>query len=182
MATRHHELVLIRIGRYLKGTMSKGLIMTPTDMPQVDCFPDAGFAGLYRHQDSQDPHCACSRTGYVILAFGCPIVWRSNLQTEIALSTMEAEYVAFSTACKDLIPVVGIIRELSAAVGLPDDFVSRLHIKIHEDNVGALTETQATQKMMCEFQLRCLIYFGIQHASSLIMITYQSYRPKSYML
>jgi hypothetical protein len=56
---------------------------------------------------------------------------------------MEAEYVAFSTACKDLIPVVGIIRELSAAVGLPDDFVSRLHIKIHEDNVGALTLARA---------------------------------------
>jgi hypothetical protein len=71
--TRRHELALIRIGRYLKGTMGKGLIMTPTDMPQVDCFPDADFAGLYGHEDSQDPHCARSRTGYVILAFGCPV-------------------------------------------------------------------------------------------------------------
>ena len=52
---------------------------------------------------------------------------------------MEAEYVALSTSCKDLIPVVGIIRELSKAVGLSDSFVAKLHIKIHEDNVGALT-------------------------------------------
>jgi hypothetical protein len=52
---------------------------------------------------------------------------------------MEAEYIAFSTACKDLIPVVGIIRELSKTVGLNDGFVVNLHIKIHEDNVGALT-------------------------------------------
>ena len=52
---------------------------------------------------------------------------------------MEAEYVALSTACKDLIPVTGIIRELSKAVGLPDNFTSEFHIKIHEDNVGALT-------------------------------------------
>jgi hypothetical protein len=52
---------------------------------------------------------------------------------------MEAEYVTFSTACKDLIPIVGVIRELSKAVGLRDDFMSNLHIKIHEDNMGAMT-------------------------------------------
>jgi hypothetical protein len=137
--TRRHELALVRIGRYLKGTKDEGLIMCPSLEPSVECFPDADFAGLYGHEDSQDPHCARSRTGYVILAFGCPVVWRSNLQSEIALSTMEAEYIAFSTACKDLIPVVGIIRELSKTVGLNDGFVANLHIKIHEDNVGALT-------------------------------------------
>eukprot|EP00804_Cyclotella_cryptica_P017036 CCRYP_003274-RA/>CCRYP_003274-RA protein AED:0.34 eAED:0.33 QI:0/0/0/1/0/0/2/0/192 len=54
-------------------------------------------------------------TGYVILAFGCPVLWRSPLQAEIALSTMEAEYVALSMACKDLIL---LIRELNAAVAL----------------------------------------------------------------
>ena len=67
------------------------------------------------------------------------MVWRSYLQTEIALSTMEAEYVAFSTACKDLIPVVAVICELSKAVGLGDDFITNRYIKIHEDNAGALT-------------------------------------------
>jgi hypothetical protein len=137
--TRKHEVALIRIGRYLKGTMDKGLIMTPTDDPRVDCYPDADFAGLYGHEDVQDPHCARSRTGYVITAFGCPVLWRSKLQTEIALSTMEAEYVAISAACKDLFPVVNMIKELSRTVGLSDDFNSNIHVKIHEDNVGALT-------------------------------------------
>jgi hypothetical protein len=51
---------------------------------------------------------------------------------------MESEYYALSTACKDLIPVVAMVRELSKAVGLDDDFISKLHIKIHEDNSGAL--------------------------------------------
>eukprot|EP00956_Cyclotella_meneghiniana_P031963 scaffold85834_cov44-Cyclotella_meneghiniana.AAC.4 len=120
--TRRHELALIRIGRYIKGTMERD------------------FAGLmYGHEDVQDPHCASSRTGYVILAFGCPVLWKSKLQTEIALSTMEAEYVAMSQACKDLFPVVNLIRDLSKTVGLPSDFKAKLHIKIHEDNVGALT-------------------------------------------
>ena len=38
-----------------------------------------------------------------------------------------------------MIPVVDTVRELSKAVDLDNDFVSKLHIKIHEDNVGALT-------------------------------------------
>jgi hypothetical protein len=119
--------------------MDKGLIMSPSDKPCVDCYPDADFAGLYGYEDVQDPHCARSRTGYVILAFGCPVLWSSRLQTELALSTMEAEYVAMSSACKDLFPVVDVIRELSKAVGLGDDFDTKFHIKVHEDNVGALT-------------------------------------------
>eukprot|EP00956_Cyclotella_meneghiniana_P006977 scaffold9391_cov39-Cyclotella_meneghiniana.AAC.10 len=114
--------------------------MTPTFDPRADCYPDADFAGLFGHEDVQDPHCARSRTGYAILAFGCPVLWKSKLQTEIALSTMEAEYVAMSQACKDLFPVVDLIRDLSKTVGLPSDFKAKLHIKIHEDNVGALTQ------------------------------------------
>jgi hypothetical protein len=55
------------------------------------------------------------------------------------MSTMEEEYVALSTACKDLLPLVAVIRELSADVGLDDSFTSNIHCKIHEDNVGALT-------------------------------------------
>jgi hypothetical protein len=135
---RRHEQALIRIGRYLKGTKDKGLIMVPTKDPRVDCYPDADFASLYGYEDNQDPHCVRSRTGYVILAFGCPVVWRSVLQTMISQSTMESEYISLSTACKDLISVVGIIRELSVAVGLDDNFHAKLHIKIHEDNSGAL--------------------------------------------
>jgi hypothetical protein len=112
--------------------------MVPTKDPRVDCYPDADFASLYGYEDNQDPHCVRSRTGYVILAFGCPVVWRSVLQTMISQSTMESEYISLSTACKDLISVVGIIRELSVAVGLDDNFHAKLHIKIHEDNSGAL--------------------------------------------
>jgi hypothetical protein len=146
--TRRHELALIRIGRYLKGTLDKGLVMSPSSTPCVDCYPDADFAGLYGHEESLDPHCARSRTGYVILAFGCPVLWRSRLQTEIALSTMEAEYVALSTACKDLLPLVAVIRELSAAVGLDASFSANIHCKIHEDNVGALTLARLEPRRM----------------------------------
>eukprot|EP00956_Cyclotella_meneghiniana_P026151 scaffold55881_cov77-Cyclotella_meneghiniana.AAC.1 len=85
--TSHHFAALKRIGRYLKGTFDKGLILRPSKYLHVDCFPDADCADLYNHEDSQDLHCVRSRTGYVILVAGWPILWKSRLQTEIALST-----------------------------------------------------------------------------------------------
>ncbi|KAL7548695.1 hypothetical protein ACHAWF_014726, partial [Thalassiosira exigua] len=87
---RSHVVALKRLGRYLKGTVDKGLILNPSADLRIDCYPDADFAGPWGHEDSQDPHCARSRTGYVITLAGCPILWRSSLQTEIALSKMEA--------------------------------------------------------------------------------------------
>ena len=119
--------------------MDKGMILSPSDSPHVDCYPDADFARLYGHESSQDPHCARSRTGYVITAFNCPVLRKSRLQTEIALSTMEAEYVALTTACKDLFPIVDMVQELAGAVGMNVESVAKMHVKIHEDNVGALT-------------------------------------------
>jgi hypothetical protein len=136
---KSHEQALKRIGRYLKGTTNNGLILNPDDGLSVDCYPDADFAGLWGHEHPQDPHCARSRTGYVITLAGCPVLWKSTLQTEIALSTMESEYIALSTSCKDLFPLVDLIKELGGCLGVPVNDSSNLHIKIHEDNVGALT-------------------------------------------
>ena len=138
-----HENALIRIGRYLKGTLDKGLILTPSDSLKIDCYPDADFAGLWNRDDKHDPHCVRSRTGYVINLSNCPVLWKSKLQTEIALSTMDAEYVALSASCKDLFPLIDITQEICSIFGphfnlhLRD--ITNMHIKIHEDNAGALT-------------------------------------------
>ena len=52
---------------------------------------DTDFAGLWKHEDDQDPVCAKSRTGYVMNLGGCPLHWVSKLQIEISLSTLEYE-------------------------------------------------------------------------------------------
>jgi len=106
-----HMAALKRIGRYLKGTVDKGLILDPSEELCLDCYPDADFAGLWGHEDPQDPHCARSRTGYVITLAGCPVLWKSSLQAEISLSAMESEYVALSTSCKDLFPLIDLVVE-----------------------------------------------------------------------
>ena len=90
-----HEQALKRIGRYLVGTKTKGLILDPkrNDLG-IDLYVDADFAGLWSYEDPQDPSCVKSRTGFVIQIAGCPVMWASRLQQEIALSTMQAEYTA----------------------------------------------------------------------------------------
>jgi hypothetical protein len=69
---------------------------------------------------------------------GCPVMWTSKLQTEIALSTMEAEYIALSTAMKELLPMKFLVHELSKGIGLDDEQLSEIHTTVWEDNNGAL--------------------------------------------
>jgi hypothetical protein len=135
-----HENALKRIGRYLKGTLDKGLILTPSEKLKIDCYPDADFAGLWNRDNVQDPHCVRSRTGYVINLADCPVLWKSRLQTEIALSTMEAEYVALSTSCRDLFPIIDLTKEICSIFEMDViiNDTADMHIRVHEDNVGAL--------------------------------------------
>ena len=97
---RSHEEAMKHIGRYLKSTRDKGIIMTPTEKLQLDCFVDADFAGLWNYEKDIDPTSVKSRSGFLFMLGGCPISWVSRLQSEIALSTMESEYVAMSVSMK----------------------------------------------------------------------------------
>jgi hypothetical protein len=47
-----HEDALKRIGRYLKVTLTKGLILRPSDDLNIDCYPDANFAGLWNRDNT----------------------------------------------------------------------------------------------------------------------------------
>jgi hypothetical protein len=71
---------------------------------------------------------------------GCPIVWASTLQTEFALSTTEAEYLALSTAlCNTIpIPIMQMGREIKSHLGLPMQTVPTVWCKAFKDNLGAI--------------------------------------------
>ena len=66
---------------------------------------DTDFAGLWGYEDKQDPSCVKSRTGHMISIADCPVAWVSKLPTDIAVSTMEAEYNALSMAMRDVLPL-----------------------------------------------------------------------------
>jgi hypothetical protein len=42
-----HEDALKQIGQYLKGTITNGFILNPSDTFKIDCYPNANFAGLW---------------------------------------------------------------------------------------------------------------------------------------
>ena len=135
---KSHEEALKRIGRYLKATQNRGLVINPsTNVLKIDAYPDADFAGMYGCEKHDDPSCVKSRTGYVINVANCPVLWQSKLQTETALSTMEAEIVAMAHCARELIPIMQMVEFLGPAVNLPSDITS-MHVSIHEDNAGAL--------------------------------------------
>ena len=107
-----HEVALKRIGRYLKATKDKGLILNPLGTLKIDAYPDEDFAGLYGYLKITDPACVKSRTGFLITVSDCPMVWVSKLQTETALSMMEEEIVALAHCCRELFPVCDIVKEV----------------------------------------------------------------------
>ena len=99
-----HATAVKRILRYLQGTKTKGITLTPSDTLSIDCYVDADFAGTWSVEDDQEPTSVKSRSGHLITFMGCPLLW-SKMQTQIALSTMEAEYIALSNSMRDLIAI-----------------------------------------------------------------------------
>jgi len=111
-----HGVAVKRILRYLKGTKEQGIIFEPSQELQLDCYVDADFGGLWGVEDAQEPISVKSRTGYLIMFMNCPLLWVSKLQTQIALSTMEAEYIALSHSMREVIALREILKELQATV------------------------------------------------------------------
>ena len=91
-----HNTAVKRICRYLQGTKDNGLVFNPSKKLVVGCCTDEDFAGLWVHEDPQDPICARSRTVIMVTFSNFPLLWVSKLQTEIALSTLHYEYVSLS--------------------------------------------------------------------------------------
>lgn len=135
---RSHEEALERIGQYLRKTEDKGLIFRPSGIFEIDCHVDSDFSGLWGYEDPLEPSVAKSRTGYVISISNCPVIWASKLQTSIALSTMEAEYNALSTAMRELLPFRNVVTTIARATGI-EEVVSTFKTTVHEDNAGCLT-------------------------------------------
>ena len=100
-----HERAIIRICRYLLSDPTKGIIYKPNHLLGLQCYVDADFAGGWLQNDADNPQNLMSRTGFVIMYAGCPILWSSKLQSKISLSTTEAEYIALSQAVREVIPL-----------------------------------------------------------------------------
>ena len=138
---RSHELALERIGRYLKGTVDKGLILRTVELDdqfRIDVYVDAAFACGWGTELGTNPDSVKSRTGYIIEAMGCSVIWCSKLQSTIATSTMESEYTALSMSLRAAIPMMAVCTAINEGLNVSSHKLLTFRATVHEDNMGAL--------------------------------------------
>jgi hypothetical protein len=133
-----HAKAVKRLCRYLEGTSTQGLILAPTKDLALDCYCGADFAGLHGYEPDQDPVSVKSRTGYLITLGTCPVTWVSKLQELVSCSTLKAEYIALSTAMRDLVPLRRFLNEIGEKLNLDFATPALTHSTVFEDNNGAL--------------------------------------------
>jgi len=131
-----HTIAVKRIGRYLLA--AKGLIMRP-NQEGMECWVDAAHATEWNNKTASDnPNSARSRMGYIITYSGCPMHWTSKMQTEIALSTTEAEYIALSQSMREVLPIMWLLEEAKDHGVQVLNARPKVHYKVFEDNAGAI--------------------------------------------
>ena len=120
-------------------TRDKGLIIQPKHGKGLEVYVDADFSGNW---DPSAPHMdrdtARSRHGYIIMYEGCPLIWKSQLQTEVALSSTESEYIGISYALREVIPIMELLKEMKHLDFPISKSKPKIHCKVFEDNSGAL--------------------------------------------
>jgi hypothetical protein len=134
----HGEAILYLV-RYLKKTRDLGLKFKPDPKKGFECYCDADFSGNWNKAFAPvDPSTAKSRSGWIIFYAGCPVSWASKLQSQVALSTTEAEYIAMSQSLRDVIPVMNLLQEMRERNYQVICTEPHVYCKVFEDNSGAL--------------------------------------------
>jgi hypothetical protein len=127
-----HARAVRRMGRNLLSTRSMGLTYSPS-VHSFNCWADSDFVGNWEKSIAMEDINTARHN-------------QAILQTEIALSTTEAEYISLSTALREFIPLMNILSELKDQ--LDHDIIKfpTFHCKLFEDNSGAY-ELATTPKM-----------------------------------
>ncbi|XP_075515307.1 secreted RxLR effector protein 161-like [Primulina tabacum] len=93
--------------RYLKGTSKLGLMFQgqkENSSQPLEGYVDSDFAG---NLDTRK-----FITRYIFTLYGTTISWKASLQSVVALSTTEAEFIAVTEVVKEAIWLKGLITEL----------------------------------------------------------------------
>jgi hypothetical protein len=93
----------------------RGILPNHTDF---NCYVDASHAS--------DVDTRRSITGYIFFISGGPVSWQSRMQTSVALSSIEAEYMVASAATQEAMWQARLLEQIGMRIDLP--------IKLYEDN------------------------------------------------
>ena len=117
-----HYAAVLRILRYIKGTLFHGLHFSAQSSLELRAYTDADWAG--------DPTDRRSTTGYCFLLGSSLISWRSKKQSVVAHSSTEAEYRALADATSELLWLRWLLADMGA--------LQTTSTPIHCDNRSAI--------------------------------------------
>ena len=120
-----HLTAVKRIFRYLKGTPTKGLWYSNDDSFDFVAYSDSDYGGC--KQDAKSTSAGCQFLG------GRLVSWQCKKQTSVAMSTCEAEYVAASTCCSQVLWIQQQMRDYGLIF---------LKTPIYVDNEAAIAITK----------------------------------------
>ena len=103
--------------RYIKGTLDFKLKYSLTPFPSSELFQtwsDADHGG--------DSDTGRSTSAYVVKIGGGAVSWSSKLQTVVALSTTEAEYISACSAGQEILWLRNLLQDLASPSLVPPHF------------------------------------------------------------
>jgi hypothetical protein len=127
LANEAHKRALLRTIKYVLDTKNLYLNLKPTAINlqskwKITGVCDSDYAG--------DRDTRRSVSGYVVYVNDAIIAWKSKGQRTVTLSSTEAEYIAVTDLCTEVLFVKMLLETMGLEVELP--------IKIYADNVGAM--------------------------------------------
>jgi hypothetical protein len=135
-----HANAIKCLWRCLLAAKDKGLILKADTAKSFEVHVDCDFAGNWVKEDAlNDPSTAKSRTDFIISCGGCPVIWASELQTEIVLSSTESEHVGLSESLLGMaLMMMNLLMEMKSFRIPIIKTTPTICCKLFEDNAGAI--------------------------------------------
>ena len=141
-----HWTAAKRVLRYLNGTRDLGIIYNSGGEIMPKCFSDSDWG-----QNCDDRR---SISGNIFLLSNGPITWQSKRQPTVALSSMEAEYMAVSLATQQIIWLRSFLNELDMPQTKPTilyvDNQGTIKYSNNGTNHGHLKHIDVKHHFICE--------------------------------
>nr|GEU74783.1 ribonuclease H-like domain-containing protein [Tanacetum cinerariifolium] len=108
---RSHLKIALKVLRYLKGSLGKGIHIVKCPSVSFETFVDADWAKCLITRKSV--------TGFYLLLNGSLVSWKSKKQNTLSKSSAEAEYMAMASATSETVWVLKILKDLNWKHFLP---------------------------------------------------------------